>query len=166
MGIPQCQPGRGAWNPRKNVTYILDGVPRWHDFHRSPEDFHARLQGSVAADHDRYRDFVTNIHAIMGDKLHVILSDDLYDNTEQVLDTICMTLGLEKYNFSEIAKFGVNINGNPGAGRALIKARGDYPPLLDASRLLSEPFTRQLCEELEGILRIPLWKTWQNLTNL
>lgn len=93
------------------------------------------------------------------------MSDDLYDNTEQVLDAICMTLGLEKYNFSEIAKFGVNINGNPGAGRALIKARGDYPPLLNASRLLSEPFTRQLCEEHEGMLRIPLWKTWQNQTN-
>lgn len=160
MGIPGCQPGRASWNPRKNVTYIVDGVEKWHAFHRSPEDFHARLQGSVADDYSRYRGFVTNMHSLLGEKLRVILSDDLYDSTKEVLDSICKTLGLQVYDFSEIAKFGVNVNGKPGAGSAMIKSRGDYPPLLYASRLLSEPLTRQLCKELEGMLHIPFCNVW------
>ena len=144
----------------RKIVGFAKKYERWHAFHRSPEDFHARLQGSVIDNHDKYREYVTNLHSFFNDKLHVVLSDDLYEHTEHVLNGICKTLGLDEFDFSEAARFGVNINGNPGARNALVKSRGDYPAVLDASRSLSEPLTRQLCKELEGILRISLCSRW------
>lgn len=139
MNIPQCSPGSPKWNPRKNVSYFQKGHERWYNFPRSVEDFHERLKQrllnsskSITSHDFIFRDYITymrRLNAAFAGGVHIIPTERLYTETEQVLQDITDILGVYHHNYSHISRFSVNVNGSPGMEALQEKKRGDYPPL-------------------------------------
>lgn len=88
-----CYPD-GGWNPRKNITYVQDGVEMWYNCPRSVEDFHEKIKEQlISCTHETecpdfifasYVRFVERMHAAFGDYLHKISTEILYRDTEKV----------------------------------------------------------------------------------
>lgn len=159
----------GAWNPRKNVTYIVNNTTHVYDFPRSPEDFRRRyfdisdknyFQSEL---HKAYLLYSTGtIKRHYGDKLLVYTNEQLYDDTDFVLNDVCRTLGLPSHDFSALTTLAVNVAGRPGwgPGSTVDKRRGFYPPMTEDTYTMARPHLDALCGELERTLNVELCEGW------
>jgi hypothetical protein len=149
-GVEHCD-----WNPQKNITFVKEGQLRWYDFPRSAADFHRRnLHENLAlAYHDDMLLALRGLLSMFGKKgVHVIPSERLLKETEVVLDEIRSFLDVPYFDFSNASRYAVNVNHNPGADSAILKAPGKaYPPLLKETREMSAERSKALCLEMERL---------------
>lgn len=168
MKIPGCHLD-GGWNPRKNITYVQDGIETWYNFPRSAEDFHEKINKRLISCHDiespdfifaEYVQFVVRMHAAFGDNVHIIPTEMLYKDTEKVLGQITELLEIDKHDFSAVASLSVNVNGNPGIDSVQEKTRGDYPPV--SSKVIEETMhaVESVATFIHDISGHPIHESW------
>jgi len=171
MPLEMYKSTSARWNPRKNVTYVDEsGLEKWYDFPRSPSDFHQRViralakgcQNIACSDFifENHKLYISNLHAIYKKGLHLVPTESLYSDTEAVLNSIVSILGLPPHDFSELAKYSVNVNGNPGTNAVQEKTRGDYPPMLQATRDITAKTVKEVAMYAESISGIDFLKIW------
>jgi hypothetical protein len=171
MPLEMCKSTSARWNPRKNVIYVDEsGVEKWYDFPRSPSDFHQRVTRALAegcqsiACSDfvfrNHKNYISNLHAIYNQGLHLLSTELLYSETEAILNRVVSILGLPPHDFSEISKYSINVNGNPGTDTVQEKSRGDYPPMLQATRDITAEAVKEVAKYAESISGIDFFKIW------
>jgi hypothetical protein len=145
-----------GWNPRQTVEIKIDNISSNYTFERSGSDYHERCTSRglcVEITSFSTLKLVETAHAMYGsDRLMVLSSEELYENTSTLLARIANRLELRAFDFSVVGSLAVNVNGFPGAEVAVSKTTGQYDALLPQTLVWATPYLQHECKLLERFI--------------